>query len=47
MTDPAHETEQDDGLRRLLTWTLVALVAAVLLAGLFAWLARYLFDVPR
>jgi len=31
----------------LLTWTLIALVGAVLLAGLLAWLAGYLFDIPR
>ena len=47
MTHPPLQPEKDDGLRRLLTWTLVALLAAVVLAGWFAWLARYWFDVPR
>jgi len=47
MTDPHKDTGPDDGLRRLLTWTLIALVGAVLLSGSFAWLAGYLFDIPR
>lgn len=51
MTEPPPQNretaEKDDGLRRLLTWTFVALVAAVALAVTFAWLARYWFDVPR
>lgn len=47
MTDSPQDTGPDDGLRRLLMWTVVALVGAVLLAGAFAWLAGYLFDIPR
>ncbi len=37
---------QDDGLRRMLVWVLVALVLAVVAATLIAQLAVHWFDVP-
>jgi hypothetical protein len=51
MSDTNNEVEErraerDDGLRRLLTWTIVALVAAVLLAIAVVTLVMYWFDAP-
>jgi len=39
-------TSPDPGLRKMLTWTFVALVTAVLLAFLGAGLAVRVFDKP-
>ncbi len=38
--------ERDDGLRRLLTWTFVALVLALGAAAAIAQLAIHMFDTP-
>jgi hypothetical protein len=46
-TPNADHVPADDGLRRLLTWTLVALVCAVALAVGLVWVVTSLFDTPR
>jgi hypothetical protein len=43
--DP-HPNEDDNGLRRMLTWTFVALVVSVLLAVLGVNLVIHFFDRP-
>jgi flagellar biogenesis protein FliO len=39
-----QSSEPDTGLRRVLTWTAIALVVALLLALAGAWLASRFFD---
>jgi hypothetical protein len=41
---PAPPLPPDDGLRRVLTWTFVALAITLLLAALGVTLVVYLFD---
>jgi hypothetical protein len=41
---PVPPLPPDDGLRRVLTWTFIALAITLLLAGLGVTLVVYLFD---
>jgi hypothetical protein len=42
--DPASQPEPDDGLRRLLTWTFVALVVVLLFSGVAVYLVTRWFE---
>jgi hypothetical protein len=46
MPGDTHRDERDNGLRRMLIWTFVALVASVLLAVLGVNLVIHFFDRP-
>jgi hypothetical protein len=41
---PAPSPPPDDGLRRVLTWTFIALVVTLILAAVGVTLVVYLFD---
>lgn len=41
---PSQENQADDGLRRLLTWTFIALGVTLVLAAIGVALAIYFFD---
>jgi hypothetical protein len=43
-SDPHAPQGPDDGLRRVLTWTLMALVATLIMAGVGVTLAVRFFD---